>query len=418
MRRTRTISLALLSLALIASRVHAVTSEELEELTRQRDAAQAQRDIATANAEAAKARLGSIDTSTLPKGTGVAASLNVEGKILATQAVSAIATTIAADVASVNPKPSAVVIYSEHELAAVLQYRTFLRQVELAKKSEAATVLPKLESESACAARAGPRASAADESGGGTGLPPLAAVGAALQVLSLFKIDKKLDGIDVEITDFVLATEVMGKLSAQGIPTVYPPSYLPGAFGSTSQSSEALTKYNELAGGIKTLDGFIIDAGLSRDGVNKRAAASGASAACKSAAARDADALNRAEARARAQLAAATQLNTALNAVDEKTGASTLQKLMLAEALARHFKSAPFVLQLKPFAAGGATLTKTNLFTTNFYFSGGAIVSYLLINGETGETVKARTVPMYGGFIKNGDLPGMPGAPGTAGPNP
>ena len=92
---------------------HAQSADDVAAAQRQVAMAQARRDIAHANAEEAKAKLGTFDTSGLPKGTGEATSLNVEAKILAYQSVNAVATKIAAKVAALSPKPAAIIPNAE-----------------------------------------------------------------------------------------------------------------------------------------------------------------------------------------------------------------------------------------------------------------------------------------------------------------
>jgi hypothetical protein len=62
------------------------------------------------------------------------------------------------------------------------------------------------------------------------------------------------------------------------------------------------------------------------------------------------------------------------------------------------------VLQIKSIGAGGTTYTKTNIFTTQFRFSGGAIVSYLLVDGIGGNVLASDVLSQYGGFIKADEL--------------
>ena len=61
------------------------------------------------------------------------------------------------------------------------------------------------------------------------------------------------------------------------------------------------------------------------------------------------------------------------------------------------------MLQLRPVAAGGTTLTKTGLFSTNFYASGSAVVAYMLTNDQ-GKVITSGVVGQYGGNVKLDDL--------------
>lgn len=391
--------------------LYAQSADDVTAAQRQVAMAQARRDIAQAQADEAKATLGTLDTSGLPKGSGEATSLNVEAKILAYQSVDSVATKIAAKVAAIKPKPATIVIYSDKELGAVQQFRAFQQQAAVFHKAVAGATrtgvsgipsLPQLESDNTCVS---PRAPAAVAEAGG-GIAPLAVVGTALQVLSIFKTDKKVTGIDVDVADFALAADVAGKLIEQNIVVVYPPTFLPGAFSLKpgAPASVMFKEYDALGADSATLEAFLGLILARRDTINKLAATKGISASCKTIFARDLAKLSQYEAAAKMLKAAVDQELAFLIKVDEKTGATSLQALVAAETLATHFGVTPYVLQLKPIAAGGATLTKTNLFSTHFYFSGGAVVSFLLLDGASGNVVLADTIPAYGGFVEAGQL--------------
>jgi hypothetical protein len=230
-------------------------------------------------------------------------------------------------------------------------------------------------------------------------------------VLSLFKSDKKVTGIDFEVDQFALAMSVLSHLrrAPGGLSVGYPASVLPGvlaagASGNVFTASPVLKELNGLVDGQVALDTVLRLIGPRRDALRQLAQGRAASALCKAMWARDTAQLDRLEGAVAVLKAASGQLTAALSRVDETTGASALQALVMAETLATRFAGAQ-VLQLKPVAAGGATLAKTNLFTTSFYFSGGAIVSYLLYDGSSGNVVLAGTMPYYAGFIKADRLP-------------
>lgn len=394
---------------------YAQSADDVAAAQRQVAMAQARRDIEQANAEEARAKLGTLDTSVLPKGTGETTSLNVEAKILAYQSVNTVATKIAAKVAALSPKPSAIVIYSDKEIGAVQQFRSFQQQAAVFHKAVANSAgtgtsgipaLPKLESDSTCASLTpSAPAVAAEEAGGG--IAPLTVVGTALQLLSIFKTDKKLTGIDVDIADFALATDVAGKLIEQQIAVVYPPTFFLRAFSVKpgAPTSVVLSEYDVLGADSTNLEAFLGLITARRDTINELAAGKVASASCKNIFARDIAKLSHYESVAKALKAAGDQQLTSLIKIDDKTGITSLQALVAAETFATHFNAAPFVLQLKPIAAGGATLTQTNLFTTHFYFSGGAVVSFLLLDTASGNVVLAGTIPAYGGFVEASQLP-------------
>lgn len=75
-------------------------------------------------------------------------------------------------------------------------------------------------------------------------------------------------------------------------------------------------------------------------------------------------------------------------------------RLRRGEILKGMLDNGAYVLYLKTIAAGGANRTSKNLFTgSSLYHSGGAVVSYFLLN-STGAVVSAKNIGHYGGFIK------------------
>jgi hypothetical protein len=377
------------------------TAEEVEEAKREQALAEARQATAEADAAVAKAKLGSIDVSKLPKVTGEASKLNVEGNILAYDAVDRIAALIAEDVAGAVGS-STVVIYSEKEINAVLQSRAFRKNLDMLNGEMGKFFVPPLASDNAdCKAPAV----------GGGGLGPLGSIDAALQVLTLFKVDKKYEGMDVTVDSFALATAVLAKLKARGGgKAIYPGTYTVGAFADASgdvfAKSAIVAGIDRLGDNQARIDLALSDIARRKESIKTRSAdPKTVPKDCVAAFADSQVILDNLEARAKAMKARGEKFTTAATTVDEKTGASLLQMLAMSEAMARDHAGA-FVLQLKPIAAGGTTLTKTSLFATSFRFSGGAIVSYLLVSGVDGTVVRSGTVPEYGGYVKPEHLQG------------
>lgn len=134
-----------------------------------------------------KAKLGTLDTSGLPKGTGEATKLNVEGKILAYGAVQSVASQIAVKVAAAASAPAAIAIYGEKEQRGVLQLGAFLMQSAEVHKvvnrpvrpgTSGSPAVPKLESDAgACSVWQPPKVTqSTPESELGGGVAPLTAV--------------------------------------------------------------------------------------------------------------------------------------------------------------------------------------------------------------------------------------------------
>lgn len=404
-RQTEGISQMRHLLGLVAIvQVCCVVSADVASARTPEEVAEAQREqqYEEAKAAARKARYGELPTESLPKGGGAATDLHVEGKIVAYDAVDTVAETIATAIK--DQVGTHLVMFSAAELRAIQQHRMFRRQIkalqdnltDYAGGNVNAPKLPGLESDTS------------QTCGGPTFVPqftggalPLLAVG--LQVLSLFKNDKTIDGNEFEIDEFALSTAVISKLKIKksALKVLYPASYFPSAFSialETPSENSILREPAKLTQALTLVELLLKKSDERKGELGSAIGASGVSAACKLLFKRDLEKLAVFDSRAKALQAIIQQLQVALMKVDEKTGTSGLQVLYAAETLAENYKSA-HILLIKVVAAGGATLAKTNLFTTNFFFSGGVVVSYMLLHGQTGDVILASVLSSYGGFI-------------------
>jgi hypothetical protein len=97
---------------------------------------------------------------------------------------------------------------------------------------------------------------------------------------------------------------------------------------------------------------------------------------------------------------------TKLSTPDAK-GITGLVHVAKEKSLAKHANDG-YLLLLKIQTAGGASLTKKNLWSVfggvPFHHMGGAAVSYRLLNGKSGTVAAAGVVPVHGGFIKADEL--------------
>ncbi len=350
--------------------------------------------IAEADAAAAKARLGEL-TATRPTGAVTAENLNIEGKIRAYRAAETAADMIMARISVVNPVPKKVVLFSVKEVADISAYQAFLTQADLLKKSAPALTLPNLfvdqPAPGPCVAPAGPAAAA---------VPLLLPIDAALQLLSLFKTDQSLKGADVTLDDFGISALLAQRLIAANIPVAYPPSYFPTAFTPPvpGRLDETLDTFNQ---DRRKMNEFLSKIADKKQEVARRIAAE-KNAACKDLLNGDTAKLDRQEASVKAAIAARDAVFETLLKADAQSGLTLLQSLARAELLAKNYSGA-HILQLKPVAAGGATITRTNIFGSKIFFSGGVVLSFMLLNA-TGDVVAAGTVPMYGGIVRDEEM--------------
>jgi hypothetical protein len=350
--------------------------------------------IAEAEAAEAKARLGAITAAT-PKGTATVDGLSVEGKIRAYRAAATAADEITKDVLSA--KPTAIVFFSAKEIADITTYRAFLRQADLVQSLALPLVLPPLFADQPSGTSCVPPPRVATKA-----IPPLVGIDAALQVLSLFKADRSIKGADVTLDEFAVAALVAERLIDK-VTVVYPPSYYPSAFqqGATPELDK---RFNALTALLQAHIKFSLQISARRQEVAALAETAEArkDPVCKQRYVEDLAALDLVQARVKAIAVALDQLFANFVKADAQTGLTLLQTLAAAEQLATQFKSA-HVLQLRAVAAGGATMTKTNIFRTRILFSGGAVIAYMLF-ADTGAIVKAGTVPVYGGVVPETEM--------------
>ena len=418
MRNHATTSAALAAVLFIAmGTAAATTQEEVDEAKRTQDlwaarqaAAEARQAIAKADADAAKARLGTLDLSKFSKPDAEAKTLNVEGKILSYQAVDRIAAVIAGDVAprvaaaaasaTAAASAPAVVLIDDKALNAVQQARSF---------KHGATVLAKAVTDLRVPTLAADDDQCKPPASGGAGLGVLGGIDVALQIAQVFKIDRSLEGTDVTIDDFALAATVMARLKAAKVGRVVLAStFLPNGLDDGAQASELMKQLDTLTDAQVTLDTRVAEIARRREKLQAREADTVVKLppACKAAfddARRTYTAL---ETRAKSLKDRADHFLTAATATDDKTGAPVLQSMLQGEALATTFRGG-YLLHLKPIAGGGTTYTKKNLLWSSVGVGGGAIVAYVLTGGPVGDLITSGAVTEYGGFVQPEELGGF-----------
>jgi hypothetical protein len=364
--------------------------------------AQNDKDIAEAEAARYKAELGQI-TATLPKGTTSAQGLNIEGTIIAYRAARDAAEKIATD--AQNKKATTIVFFSSKELNGQLVLKSFLLQTEILDgriKNELSRPLTLLTRESGNLAKCDkPGASkkvAQDEiekTKKRIGIPPLLVIDTALQVLSLFKVDRTVTGHDITLDDFAIYTLVANSLISKNIPVVYPACYYPSE--SNWSSTEAYKRFTLLLENSKALDKAAYDVGKTKTEL-LQSAEQVKSNACKSALyAHDVAVVDDRLSLIKTVQSIVGQIIAGLTKSDDQSGLTLIQTLMTAGQLSTRLKSA-HLLQVKPISAGGSTLTTTNVFGSKLSFSGGVVISYMLFDDE-GKLVSADSIPVYGGYF-------------------
>jgi hypothetical protein len=98
---------------------------------------------------------------------------------------------------------------------------------------------------------------------------------------------------------------------------------------------------------------------------------------------------------------------TKLTTPDDK-GVVGLVTIAKERAIVDQLNNGGKLLAIKVQKAGGSFMTKKNLWTffggMPLYHMGGASVSYALMDGTTGQIGASGVVPVYGGFVKAGQL--------------
>lgn len=388
----------------------AVTQDEIDALKLEKEAAVIRKEKAEAEQAEQQAKIGKLTVET-PKGTGEATGLNVEAKIVAYNEAVDVATWLAKEIKPLlKPKvftgadgrerrvPAHVVIFNEADLRTIYQAR-ILRSVVSSIATDVATynALDTLDSfEKDCKKAAT------------GGMAPLAALDLGLQVLSVFRVDKKLTGTDVTVDDAALANAVAGRLLAEGITAIRPQLLVAEALNGTGldavAQSPTIKDLNRLNAAAATTKATLDDLPRQRSAIEELAKQKGVTAHCKDVHKRDLTALNARERSAQALLARVDKVTTTVSAATAE-GTTLLERLALADALATRFNDA-YVLDVKAVAAGGTLHSAKNWFTTSFSLTGGVVVTYHLVDGTTGSPLAAGTVTSYGGQVKLADLTG------------
>jgi hypothetical protein len=350
------------------------------------------------HAASSQEELGSLDLSKLSPPTGEAKTLNVEGALLAYDAVDRIATVVADAVVrhlsstSVPLETASIAVIGPSDLNALQQLGPFKAAATTLAQAMAGLRVPELAADQ-------PQCRELATLGGG--LPPLDGIQMALEFAQLFKVDRKFEGASVAVDEFALASTVLRKLRSRNVKHMFyspadPGDALnPGAFA----NSEVLKLLALLREGMRQVDAQTAEIAQRRDRMAAREADKAKLAPACGAAFTNARRFYAAqEAHAKVLRDGAEKLIVSVTTADATTGATVLQSLVRAESLQRKMQGAR-ILQLKPVVGGGTTYTRTNLFFTRIGVGGGAVVSYMLVGGKNGELELSDTVSEYGGFV-------------------
>ncbi len=364
-------------------------------------AADAQKAQSDAEVAATKAALGTGGAS----GSGITGSVSmtdkagaIEATLLATKALQQGAAIITAALDQKVDKKKVVVAAS---LAEVPSFET----LSLYRAQRA--VVDKALADAITTASDAMTASARYAQGGVGSHAFIPAAGTILDsvntLLSYFRTDYTLGGVDVALEESALIAATSATLTQQGyrvgLPRIYDPASLT-ASSAIVQEIAALNVLRQRAGNMN-------------DDLAKRA---GDTAKALEAVKPPTDPKPIADAAAKikeatAGLTAAIAVYDSwfgkLATVDDK-GGSLLGNIVQQQSMAVAIQDG-YLLVLKVQKAGGGYLIKKSLWTffggMPLYHMGGVSVSFELFDGRSGQVLASGLVPVYGGFVKAGDLP-------------
>jgi hypothetical protein len=367
---------------------------KVEEAQRKQAIAEANKATAEAQRDTYKAIVGELNTDNLPKGTVSVDKTEIESKILAYRSANETATKISETISTLNPKPEKIVILTNKEINNVAAYNAFKSQVNLLNnRINLLKNLPPLLSDNLQKPCKAPQKFP---------VPPLLAAETALQVLALFKKDTSFAGTEVTLDDFAVYTMILSKLNEKGIKQViYPPMFYPNLFVDPDTQPQIYKTFETLSQSQFSLEEKLNEISEKKEKLAELTKAE-TDDNCKKSYASDLATISQRETQIKDVQTFLAQIITALTKPDEQTGLSLLHQYATAERLTNDFKSA-HLLQVKPIAAGGTARVKTTIFGSRLSFGGGAILSYMLTDGD-GKFIKAGTVPHYGGYIRAKDI--------------
>jgi hypothetical protein len=238
--------------------------------------------------------------------------------------------------------------------------------------------------------------------------PAFAAAGLGLdainKLLGYFRTDYKVGGIEFTLEDSILVHSLAGVITsskkAKGVKVLS--TYNPAAI--SDSGSGILKELAELA----TLKAGSLDAANLHDELSSRFAEDAAKfdGQKRSALVKNVETHKAAADALRTAVTIYDDFFTKFGAADAKGAiplANAIREITIADAL-----KDGNLLAVKLQKSGGAYYTKNNIVTflggMPFFHMGGVVASYLLMDGKTGNVVKAGVVPVHGGFIKANDL--------------
>jgi hypothetical protein len=358
--------------------------------------AKAKADLAAQLAAEAKAeselfgyKIGALTSDQLIKGTVAANDAGIEGRIRAYTAMQATADYLV-QAAKPQLNGKTVVLFSDAQLATLNQYRSFLAQKKILELQASAVLKkkPDIKLPAECGGGSGPKAAFA---------PPLLALNAAISLLGVFKSDVDVKNSTFTMSEYALMASLARSLQAEGISVIYPPSFYALAPSSPSEESAVLKAAQDIVNKQVEIQDAADEVARGKAAL---VAPTGASELCKHAIARVTADADRYLAVAKQTTGVLDEVLKALSKPD--TGVAAITAYMQAEKLEQKLSGDTILLQAKAVEAGGGVRTKRNILYSTISYSGGSVVSYMLMDAA-GALLAADTIPWYEGPVKADD---------------
>jgi hypothetical protein len=351
---------------------------QLDDLKKQKDLADAKKDLANSQTDALKAQLlGGVTAGSFSGAVEMKDRAGVaEANLLASHAIRIAAARIATEVKGLASGKQ-IFLFSLNDFPGFQRLLAFRFRKELVKQAYA-TAGVKASSQVALTAAAGPALFSAG-------------LDAFSKILGFFKADFSLGGVEIKPDHSQLLFAVAGNLPDIHVPAIYNPK---AAQGTVTRITEELGEWMQLRGSVdietKKLSAQIEQLERGSDEDKKKTA----------------------DLKARVELlktviALHDAFITSLGTPDSNGDLPIVlvaQELAIDDAL----QSGSTVLLVKLENAAGGYLVKKNLFTglgaMPLYHMGGSTASYLLLEGKEGKVLAANVIPVHGGFVKAGDV--------------
>lgn len=343
-----------------------------------------------------KSAVGEVPSSSLTGAVATNAGTgDIEANLLAARAVRDAAANIEPVIKLKVPEKGSVIIMAVSDVPTFQNHIAYKAQFGIVKLA-----LEKAIQSATQAPEPGAKVEAAAPLLGGAGL----LLDATTKLLSFFRSDYTVQGVTVDASDLVAVTEIANKLAADGFAVTVPAIFNGKAVTDAGQS--LIADITLLSAERQVADNRAKQVDVQIDDLTKAANAE-ADPTKKQVLLNDASRRKGLADALRGAIGVFDAWFTKLTTADDK-GVIGLVTVAKEQAIVDLFASGGKLLAIKVQKTGGAFMTKKNLWTffgaMPLYHMGGASVSYALMEGKSGQVHVSGVVPVYGGFVKAGEV--------------